>query len=131
MRNYLRMGGDEYPVLELTPMGKQALAHREALDVEVPAFGSSTSSRSRSVGAAAAIELDGDGEAVFERLRAWRTALATEKAVPPYVVFNDKTLRALSAARPQSDDELLAVKGIGPAKAKSYGEAVMEIVGEG
>jgi len=131
MRNYLRMGGDEYPVLELTPMGAQALAHREALDVDVPAFGSSTSSRSRSVGAAAAVELDGDGEALFERLRAWRTALATEKAVPPYVVFSDKTLRALASARPDSEEAMLAVKGVGPAKFEAYGEAVMEIVREG
>ncbi|MEO0558294.1 MAG: ATP-dependent DNA helicase RecQ [Bacteroidota bacterium] len=130
MQNYLRMGGGEYPVVELTPRGEQALAHREALEVEVPAFGTSTSSRSRSVGAAAAVELDSNGEALFERLRAWRTALATEKAVPPYVIFSDKTLRALASARPDSEDAMLAVKGVGPAKYEAYGEAVMEIVAE-
>ena len=130
LQNYLRMGGGEYPVVELTPLGEQALDHREPIEVEVPAFGSSTSSRSRSVDAAAAIELDGDGEALFERLRAWRTGVATERAVPPYVVFNDKTLRALAASRPATEDQMLAVKGVGPAKFEAYGEAVLEIVAE-
>ena len=53
---------------------------------------------------------------------------ASEKAVPPYVVFSDKTLRALALAMPETEDELLAVKGIGPAKAESYGDAVLAIV---
>ena len=86
MQNYLRMGGGEYPVVELTPLGEQALAHREAIDVEVPAFGSSTSSRSRSVGAAAAVELDGSGDArqaARERRRLLRDAPHGERERRP------------------------------------------------
>ena len=130
MKGYLRMGGDEYPIVELTALGEQALAHREAIEVEVRAFGTGTTSRSRSVAAAAAVELDGEGEALFEALRAWRTTVATEKAVPPYVVFNDKTLRALAASRPETEDQMLAVKGVGPAKFEAYGDDVLAMIAE-
>ena len=50
--------------------------------------------------------------------------------MPPYVVFNDKTLRAIATARPQTDDELLAVSGVGPAKLEQYGEDVLRLVDE-
>ncbi|MEM7789715.1 MAG: RecQ family ATP-dependent DNA helicase, partial [Bacteroidota bacterium] len=130
---YLRIGGDEYPVVELTPLGEQALAHREAIDVDVPAFGS----RTRTSGASASrpsasgdIVLDGDDEALFERLRAWRTEQASERGVPPYVVFNDRTLRALAAARPGSEAAMLAVSGVGPAKFEAYGADVLALVAE-
>ena len=127
-KGYLRIGGDEYPVVELTPVGEQALAHREAVDVEVPAFGSGGSASAAASGEDAA--LDPEGEAVFEKLRAWRTEQATARAVPPYVVFNDRTLRALAAARPSSEAEMLAVKGIGPAKWEQYGADVLALVAE-
>ena len=128
-KGYLRIGGDEYPVVELTPVGEQALAHREAVDVEVPAFGSGGGA-SASAASGEDAELAPEDEAVFEKLRAWRTELATERAVPPYVVFNDRTLRALAAARPSSEAEMLAVKGVGPAKWEQYGADVLAILAE-
>ncbi|WP_314008522.1 ATP-dependent DNA helicase RecQ [Rubrivirga sp. S365] len=132
LKGYLRIGGDEYPVIELTPLGDQALDHREAIDVEVPAFGSGRRSggAARSSGGVEADDLSAEDEALFETLRAWRTEQATEKAVPPYVVFNDKTLRALAAHRPTTDAEMLAVKGVGPAKWDAYGADVLRIVAE-
>ena len=127
LKGYLRIGGDEYPVVELTPLGAQVLDHREAIDVEVPAFGSRGASRRAST---ADTPLDADDEALFEALRAWRADLARERAVPPYVVFNDKTLRAIAASRPASEAEMLAVSGVGPAKWDQYGEDVLALVAE-
>ncbi len=138
LKGYLKMvsiegsGGNQYQVVDVAPLGRQALAHREAIDVGRDglaekvtrgARGSSSGGRSDDH-----IELSADGEDLFERLRAWRSELATEKEVPPYVVFNDKTLRAVALAMPESDDDLLAVKGIGPAKLDQYGEAVLALV---
>ena len=128
-KGYLRIGGDEYPVVELTPLGEQALAHREAVDVDVPAFGS----RRTASGTAASggeVTLDAEDEVLFERLRAWRTETAAEKGVPSYIVFNDKTLQGIAAARPGSEAEMLAVSGVGPAKWEAYGEALLALVAE-
>ena len=137
LKGYLRTvskegsGGNQFQVLDVAPLGRQALAHREAIDVgrdglaeKLTRGASGASNGSASDDAPLAPE----AEEVFERLREWRTETASEKAVPPYVVFSDKTLRALALAMPETEDELLAVKGIGPAKAESYGDAVLAIV---
>jgi ATP-dependent DNA helicase RecQ len=44
------------------------------------------------------------------------------------VVFHDRTLAAIAAARPASAEELHAVKGVGPAKLATYGDAVLALV---
>jgi ATP-dependent DNA helicase RecQ len=74
--------------------------------------------------------LDAEGEALFERLRRWRTETARAQEVPPYIVFNDRALRALAAARPRSFEQLLAVKGVGPAKADAYGAALLALLSD-
>ena len=99
--NYLRLGGGEYPIVELTPLGAQALEHRE--DVGLAGRGlrrapPRAAARVAGPQRRAEVALDADGEARFETLRAWRTEQAREREVPPYVVFSDKTLRALAAA---------------------------------
>ena len=131
LRNYLRMvsreaGGNTFQVVELTALGHQALAHREAIDLDVPVLGAA-GGRTRS-GSGEAVALDAADADLFEQLRAWRSEQAAERGVPPYVVFNDKTLRAIAAARPQTDDDLLAVSGVGPAKLEAYGEDVLDLV---
>lgn len=68
-------------------------------------------------------------EELFERLREWRLRVATQQGVPAYVVFTDATLTALAERRPTSNDELLAIAGIGPRKIELYGSAALAILG--
>ncbi len=68
--------------------------------------------------------------ALLERLRSWRLGQAKAQGVPAYVVFNDRTLEALAQQRPTSDDALLQVPGIGPAKLEAYGEQLLELIAE-
>lgn len=63
---------------------------------------------------------------LFERLRALRLRLAQEAAVPPYVIFHDATLAAMAAARPATEEELLALPGVGEKKLATYGKAFLE-----
>ncbi|MFT4597515.1 MAG: superfamily II DNA helicase RecQ, partial [Paracrocinitomix sp.] len=67
-------------------------------------------------------------EAIFEVLRAWRSGIATERNVAPYVVFHDSTLRAIARAKPETEQELTAISGIGPAKLENYGDDVLDVV---
>ena len=67
-----------------------------------------------------------EDEALFERLRALRKRLADQKGVPPYVVFSDKTLWEMIRLRPQNEDELLQVSGVGRTKLQRYGEVFLE-----
>ena len=98
----------------------------------VPAFGSRAAGGSGRASRAAVVsdDLAPHDEALFERLRQWRVEVATERGVPSYVVFNDKTLRAIASARPETEDQMLAVSGVGPAKWEAYGDAVLAMVAE-
>ena len=62
----------------------------------------------------------GFNEAIYAALKQVRMRLAKAQGVPPYVVFNNKTLEALARYRPKNLDEALAVPGIGEAKAQRY-----------
>ena len=70
--------------------------------------------------------LSDEGEALFQSLRGLRKSLADRQGVPAYIVFSDKTLRAMAEALPATPDELLAVSGVGPLKLERYGEAFLD-----
>ena len=78
--------------------------------------------------AAAPIERSPELEDLFARLKVLRKQLATERRVPAYVIFNDATLLRIAERRPASDEALLAISGIGPAKLQLYGRALLDIV---
>ena len=69
-------------------------------------------------------------EALFERLRDWRTEQARAASVPAYVVFTDATLVALAEARPGSERALLAVPGVGRTKLERYGAELIAMCAE-
>jgi len=62
---------------------------------------------------------------LVERLRGLRRRLARERAVPPYILFNDRTLVDLARRRPSNADELLLVEGIGAKKAADLGPILL------
>ena len=73
----------------------------------------------------ASVRADGP---LAEQLRAWRRKRAEADGVPAYVVFNDRTLAALSERQPRSRGELLAVEGIGPSKLDKYGDELLALL---
>ena len=65
---------------------------------------------------------------LFEELRTIRKRLADEQGVPAYIIFNDRTLVEMAARRPQDEEAMLEVPGVGPAKLKRYGAAFLEAI---
>jgi len=65
---------------------------------------------------------------LIEVLRALRRRLARERAVPPYLLFNDRTLVELVERRPRDRAELLGVVGIGEKKADDLGELLLGVL---
>ncbi|SBW19432.1 UvrD/REP helicase [Candidatus Protofrankia californiensis] len=70
----------------------------------------------------------GVDQALFDRLRAWRSTRAKEQSAPAFVVFTDATLLAIAEHRPTSVAELVGIPGIGQAKLDRYGEDVLALV---
>jgi len=74
--------------------------------------------------------LSDEEEALFQHLRELRKSIADRGGVPAYIVFSDKTLRAMAEARPSTPHELLSVSGVGPLKLERYGEAFLEAMSQ-
>ena len=89
---------------------------RRTPDVSTPAVGSY-------------VPDDGD-EVLFQKLRALRLDIARELGKPPYIVFSDKTLRDMVRVKPITDDQFLAINGVGESKLKQYGERFMAAIRE-
>ncbi|GBQ00530.1 ATP-dependent DNA helicase [Streptomyces spongiicola] len=66
-------------------------------------------------------------EALYERLREWRSGQARELGQPAYCVFTDKTLMAIAEAVPGSERELAAISGVGGRKLDRFGADVLAI----
>jgi ribonuclease D len=64
-------------------------------------------------------------EGLFAELRALRKRLADEKAVPPYVIFGDTSLRHMCRSYPQTDRAFLDIPGVGSQKLADYGQLFM------
>lgn len=69
--------------------------------------------------------LDRDALKRLSALKNLRRGLAEAAAVPPYVIFSDRTLEDIVAKNPSGVDDLLGVYGIGAVKAERYGEFIM------
>jgi ATP-dependent DNA helicase RecQ len=87
-------------------------------------------SRRAAAGRAAPAELPAEAEPVFERLRAWRTAVAKAQGMPPYVIFHDATLRLIAASPPSTLAGLALVNGVGETKLARYGQQILDVLAE-
>ena len=67
-------------------------------------------------------------EALYERLREWRSNQAKEQSVPAYCVFTDATLTAIAEIRPSDRAALAAIPGVGGRKLDRYAEEVLAIL---
>ncbi|HEY3865020.1 MAG TPA: ATP-dependent DNA helicase RecQ [Solirubrobacteraceae bacterium] len=67
-------------------------------------------------------------EGEFEKLKAWRWERAEGK--PAYTVAANAVLEEVLRRRPRSVDELIEIRGIGPAFCEKHGEPLLEALGK-
>lgn len=75
-------------------------------------------------------DLDPESLKLLSNLKGMRRGLAEAAAVPPYVIFSDRTLEDLAVKRPERREDLLGIFGIGAVKAERYGEFIMKAIRE-
>ncbi|MEZ5245164.1 MAG: ATP-dependent DNA helicase UvrD2 [Acidimicrobiales bacterium] len=64
---------------------------------------------------------------IVESLHSWRAGAAHAARVEPTAVLSDDAIRRIAEIRPGSIDELAAVPGVGPGKARRFGARLLEI----
>ncbi|MEC4890613.1 MAG: ATP-dependent DNA helicase RecQ [Nitrospira sp.] len=129
---HLAVEGQEYPTLDLSRLGREALKGIGTItvppsDPAQPVSRASKPSGERPKTMVLLRASPGDAQ-LYERLRQLRTALAEEEGVAPFVIFHDKTLRTIASHKPLTAAALLEIPGIGDVKVERYGRRVLEIV---
>ncbi|MBM3888869.1 MAG: hypothetical protein FJ388_07045, partial [Verrucomicrobia bacterium] len=124
----IHVTADQYPKASLTPLGREVMAARKPLDIELPPFEKLKPAAKQPAAVAAVMGEEPYDEKLFAALRRWRLQLAGKMQVPPYLIYPDKTLKELSRVKPQTEAELLEVRGIGPAKARQFGEETLALI---
>jgi ATP-dependent DNA helicase RecQ len=69
-----------------------------------------------------------DEESLFVALKTLRRQIADSRKMPAYIVFSDATLLAMAEQKPATEDEFLAIPGVGPRKLAAYGEAFLALL---
>jgi ATP-dependent DNA helicase RecQ len=151
----VRASDDQYRTLSLTPLGRDVMAGSiEDLQMAVPTVRHASSIRRASQRRAGVGRRGGSGRgresgavsptcvglsddaaaemkplaAMVDALRGWRLEEARRRAIAPFVILHDRTLRAVAASLPRSMDELHTIPGIGAAKLAAYGEAILAVI---
>jgi ATP-dependent DNA helicase RecQ len=129
---YIQVEGTEYPTLDVTRKGRESLQgigvvvlkQEEESQPELPVKKTSIE-RAASIVAPRVSPADPQ---LFERLRQLRTELAEEEGVSAFVIFHDKTLKAIAGYKPLTPAALMEIPGIGSLKAERYGRRVLQVV---
>jgi ATP-dependent DNA helicase RecQ len=120
-KGFLHQDVGNYSVLRLTELSRPLLRGETTLHMAKPRVRVTNTAIENSPPGGPA---DYD-RVLFERLRAVRAELAAQGGVPPFVIFPDKTLVEMTRYRPQTEDALLNIYGVGITKSRRYGPAFM------
>lgn len=118
---------EHYNVLRMTGPGRRVLFGEE------PFFISETSAakkQEKKPSPALFTKPSPTDKTLLKKLKSLRTAIARENRVPPYIVFSDKTLSEMAAVKPETNEELLAVSGVGEKKLDVYGPRFLAAIRE-
>lgn len=119
----------DYPTISLTPLGWDVMKNKAAIELELPqqVHRSRKKTRPREPELVDSTEPD---LVLLNALREWRRAKAVEFGIPAYRIYSNRTISALAAQKPRTRIELMAISGIGPAKARQFGSETLEIIGQ-
>ncbi len=115
-RSYLNLEG-EYPVLKLCQNSRDMLsgsksgAENQKIFLVKPSV----------VEKPAIIEQDIEDSGLFEALRTLRKTLADAENYPPYMIFNDASLKQMASRRPCTPEDFRNITGVGDKKLERYG----------
>ena len=71
-----------------------------------------------------------EDKTLFENLRQLRLKIASERSVPPYVIFSDKTLHQLAIVQPITYIAFGSISGVGTHKLESLGTIFVKAIRE-
>ncbi|MCX5661656.1 MAG: DNA helicase RecQ [Planctomycetota bacterium] len=118
-----RTPGDR-PTVRLNPESMEVLRGKKQVRLMRPKAQTTTRTR------AAEVAWEGVDRGLVEHLRKIRQDIAAERGAPPFLVFDDATLRELARIRPTTTERLRRVRGMGDKRVADLGELLIEVIDE-
>lgn len=119
--------------LKLTSLGKEVLYGRKKAEMAVIQHEDfSVKGRKQRLAALQAITDANNPEdtTLFDKLRQLRQGIAQQRGVPPYVIFSDRTLHALTSNKPVTITAFGGINGVGSYKCDTYGTSFVKAIRE-
>ena len=128
LEGYIQTG--EYQVLKLGDISKLKLKDTKVL-VKITDEDKATNRKLKPKKNIKGMDsLTSSGFKLFDKLKELRVEIAREEKMPPYIVFNDKTLIDMCAKMPTTKSDMLNVSGVGENKYGKYGERFIAVIKE-
>lgn len=117
---FLFQNAEKFNIVELTDAGRAALKARQKITLTKPV--APTGPEKHRAGEIACDEV------LFEKLRTLRKQLADERAVPPYIIFSDVSLRQMARFYPANGKDFSRVSGVGERKLREFGAIFLDAI---
>jgi ATP-dependent DNA helicase RecQ len=112
----------------IQPAGRAVLKGQARIELRRQVVTAPGKKAARKAAAAATLGEGSVDHALFEALRARRSALAKSQAVPAYVILPDRSLLEMARGKPTTLGEMGSIHGVGEVKLKLYGEEFLDAI---
>lgn len=116
---FINVLGIEYPILKLTEKSKKVLFGEKKVFIKEIEKEERLVKREKSPDIFDKEDYD---QALFLRLKKLRLTLSQKRNVPPFIIFNDVSLKDMARKKPKTEEDFLEVKGVGNKKLIQYGD---------
>ncbi len=124
---YLYVAHEDYHKLRLAPAARRVLFDGEKVElVKFQTIRDRKKEEEDRTAKRAAAPRSRNG--LFDVLREVRRNLAREAAIPPYLIFSDKTLEEMAAAAPTDPRGLSRISGVGEVKLARFGDHFLQAI---
>jgi len=127
-RGYLFLTTDQFPVVKLTDLSSDVLKGQATISVKrerAQIKDKKKGKRSKGHGKTTDLAYD---EALYDLLAAKRSEIAEAKSLARFMVFSNSAIEEMAFYKPTTDDEFLAIKGVGENKLVNYGKAFIDVI---
>ncbi len=125
--NYLRKEIEQYGVLKLTENGNSFIENPTSFTMTADHEYSKTEAVGQGVVNSRQVTGDSDKKLML-LLKDLRKKVAKRKGVPPFAIFQDPSLEAMTLRYPVTMEELSSVYGVGDGKARKFGKEFLELI---
>lgn len=121
----LAQRGSGYPTLVVSAQGRKFLNNREKLSLTRPKQAAPVLQATFGPDRETAYDTR-----LFDELAALRLEIATDREVPAYQIFGNKSLQQMAFHMPRNEAEFSRISGVGDAKLRDFSERFLKVINE-